>query len=126
MGKKKPQTAKQAEKKRNVARDAKGRLTKGHANLNDGGRPLGSPNKVPSRLVERVLKALDDLDKLAQAKTKQDYLVVQGLKNPKEFLALLGKLIPKNIEMQGALGIGTFAEFVKFVSSRSKDESGTV
>ena len=55
-----------------------------------GGRKKGTPNKVTGDLRAMVLGALSDAG-------GQDYLAKQAKKNPKAFLALLGRCLPKDI-----------------------------
>jgi hypothetical protein len=55
-----------------------------------GGRKKGTPNKVTGDLRAMILGALSDAG-------GQDYLTKQAKKNPKAFLALLGRCLPKDI-----------------------------
>lgn len=55
-----------------------------------GGRKKGTPNKVTGDLRAMVLGALSDAG-------GQDYLTKQAKKNPKAFMALLGRCLPKDI-----------------------------
>lgn len=65
---------------------AKGRKT--------GGRKAGVPNKVTSELRTMILGALD-------AAGGQKYLQDQAKQNAPAFLALLGKTLPKDINLGG-------------------------
>jgi hypothetical protein len=56
-----------------------------------GGNRKGVPNKVTKELKDMILGALDDAG-------GQVYLARQADENPAAFLALLGKVLPKNIE----------------------------
>lgn len=55
------------------------------------GRPKGSKNKTPAMLREMVIEAVD---KCGGVK----YLQRQAEENPTAFLALFGKLMPKNVD----------------------------
>jgi hypothetical protein len=56
-----------------------------------GGSRKGKPNKVTKELKDMILGALDDAG-------GQVYLAQQALENPGAFMALVGKVLPKNIE----------------------------
>ena len=55
------------------------------------GRVKGSKNKATAAIKEMIEGALRDAG-------GQDYLVQQAIENPSAFLALIGKILPKNIE----------------------------
>ena len=55
-----------------------------------GGRAKGVPNKATAELKEMILGALDDVG-------GQAYLVQQALDNPNAFLALVGKVVPRDL-----------------------------
>lgn len=55
------------------------------------GRAKGTPNKATKELKEMILGALDQAG-------GQEYLAMQAIENPGAFLALVGKVLPKNIE----------------------------
>jgi len=63
-----------------------------------GGRQKGTPNKLTSDIRAMVLGALEDAG-------GQSYLAKQAQKNPNAFLALVGKMLPRDIkaEVSGAL-----------------------
>lgn len=63
---------------------AKGRKT--------GGRSKGTPNKVTGELRAMILGALDDAG-------GQEYLSTQAAENPAAFLTLLGKALPRDINL---------------------------
>lgn len=63
-----------------------------------GGRKKGTPNKVTGELREMIEGALDDLG-------GQEWLVKAAGENPAAFLALLGKLLPKDITHGGDVTI---------------------
>jgi hypothetical protein len=54
------------------------------------GRPKGLGNKLPTELKEMILQALDE-------KGGVQYLKQQAGKNPKAFLALLGRVLPLQV-----------------------------
>lgn len=56
------------------------------------GRPPGARNKLGPQIKEMVEGALADAG-------GRDYLVKQARKNPKAFLALVGKLIPRDLNV---------------------------
>ena len=58
-----------------------------------GGRTAGTPNKIPSDLRAMILGALDDVG-------GRQYLVEQAGENPKAFMALVGKTLPKEIKAE--------------------------
>ena len=62
------------------------------------GRPKGVPNKVTKALKEMILGALDDAG-------GQEYLVKQAEKHPQAFLALIGKVLPKDVHVDQNLTI---------------------
>jgi hypothetical protein len=66
------------------------------------GRAKGTPNKVTKELREMILGALDDAG-------GQSYLYKQALQEPKAFLALIAKVIPREVEnkISGDIGINT-------------------
>lgn len=63
-----------------------------------GGRTKGTPNKVNAELKEMILEALDKRGGV-------DYLVMQADENPKAFLALLGRVLPMQVNASGDLGL---------------------
>jgi hypothetical protein len=56
------------------------------------GRPRGSTNHDSKMLKEMILGALADAG-------GKDYLKEQAAANPSAFLALIGKIVPKDVEM---------------------------
>lgn len=61
-----------------------------------GGRKKGTPNKVTGDLRAMVLGALDKAG-------GETYLQKQAMENPPAFMALVGKCLPKDIKIGGAL-----------------------
>lgn len=61
-----------------------------------GGRPKGGRNKVTVELRTMIEGALSDVG-------GQAYLVLQAHENPKAFLALVGKLIPRDLNVSGEI-----------------------
>lgn len=60
-----------------------------------GGRVAGTPNKIPSDLRQMILDALDSAGGVA-------YLTEKAKENPGPFLALVGKVLPKDIKAEVA------------------------
>lgn len=54
------------------------------------GRPKGAPNKTTKALKEMILGALDDAG-------GQEYLLKQAKENPSAFMALIGKVLPHEL-----------------------------
>jgi len=59
--------------------------------LKGAGRPKGMENKVTKELKDMILGALDDAG-------GQEYLRQRALDTPGPFMALVGKILPKNID----------------------------
>lgn len=70
---------------------AKGRKT-------GGGSRKGKPNKVTADLREMILGALDTAG-------GADYLVQQAENNPQAFLGLIGKVVPKDVNVRTPDGL---------------------
>lgn len=65
-----------------------------------GGREAGTPNKVTKDLRAMILGALDQAG-------GEDYLTRQAKKkNPAPFLALIGKCLPKDVNLSGSVSLG--------------------
>jgi hypothetical protein len=62
-----------------------------------GGRKKGTPNKVTGELKSMILGALGQAG-------GQDYLARQAEEKPAAFLALLGKVLPMQVEGTGENG----------------------
>ncbi len=60
-----------------------------------GGRKAGTPNKMPLALRQMITGALDDAG-------GQAYLARQAVENPAAFLALLGKILPREVRAEVA------------------------
>lgn len=60
------------------------------------GRKKGVPNKVTADVKAMVLQALSDAG-------GSEYLLEQANKNPGPFLALVGKVIPKDLNVSGSI-----------------------
>jgi len=71
-----------------------------------GGSRKGIPNKVNGELKQMILEALHNSGGV-------NYLTAQASKNPKAFLALLGKVLPMTIQGTGADGAIT-VEITRF------------
>jgi hypothetical protein len=59
-----------------------------------GGRQKGTPNKITLDLKEMIEGAL-------QAAGGCEYLTAQAKKHPAAFMALLGKILPRDIKVSG-------------------------
>lgn len=58
----------------------------------NAGRKAGVPNKINADVKEMILGAL-------QAAGGMDYLTEQALANPTAFMALIGKVLPKDVSV---------------------------
>jgi len=74
--------------------DKIGQNTRGRAGL---GRPAGSHNKITGSMKEMILEAFE---KAGGA----EWLARQAGENPVAFMALLGKLLPSDLQVSGANG----------------------
>lgn len=61
-----------------------------------GGRPKGARNKISVELKTMIEGALQDAG-------GREYLAEQATKNPAAFMALVGKLIPRDLNVSGEL-----------------------
>lgn len=85
------------------------------ANLRKGGgRPKGKPNKVNGDIKAMILGALSDAG-------GQDYLCRQAEDNPAAFMALVGKVVPRDVktEINGALEL-VLSDRLKEARERAK------
>ncbi len=62
-----------------------------------GGRKKGTRNKITAQLKDMILAALDEAGGVA-------YLVRQADKNPTVFLALIGKVLPLQVNAEHDIG----------------------
>ena len=71
-----------------------------------GGRKKGVTNKVSAEVKELIRGALDDAG-------GQEYLVKQAKDNPTACLALVGKILPKDInaKIEGSISLEMVNEF---------------
>ena len=65
---------------------------------NQGGRKKGSKNRNPQKVISMILRSLDQV-----GGTK--YLVRMAEEQPASYLALLGKVIPKQQQVSGTVNI---------------------
>jgi hypothetical protein len=64
------------------------------------GRVKGVPNKMTADIRAMILGALD-------AAGGQDYLADQAHANPGAFMALVGKVVPKELNVDGQIAVGS-------------------
>lgn len=62
------------------------------------GRKKGVPNKITADLRSMILGALEDAG-------GQQYLVTQSRDNPNAFLALVGKCVPKDVNLDATASV---------------------
>jgi hypothetical protein len=60
-----------------------------------GGRVAGTPNKVNAELKDMIRGALDDAG-------GRSYLYEQAIVNPVAFLYLVGKILPRDVNLSGS------------------------
>lgn len=77
-----------------------------------GGRKKGSPNKFNVELKDMIRGALDDVG-------GQKYLAEQAILNPVGFMGLVGKILPKDMNVSGDLAAHLVVEVVKFAESQN-------
>lgn len=66
---------------------------KGRPKPEGSGRKKGTTNGDISKLRQLILGALDDVG-------GQSYLAIQAIENPGPFLALIGKVLPKEVKQE--------------------------
>jgi len=59
-----------------------------------GGSRKGKPNKVTTELKDMIRGALDDAG-------GQKYLALQAMENPAAFMGLIGRILPKDVNLGG-------------------------
>lgn len=78
---------------------------------NPKGRPKGTPNKITTALKDAILQAA------AAAGGEEGlvgYLTTQASENPQSFLPLLGKVLPMQVQHEGAIRVErVLVEFAK-------------
>lgn len=83
--------------------------------LPGAGRPKGSPNKAALELKEKIILALEMVG-------GEKYLAQQAIDNPPSFLALIGKVLPKdiqkNIDIKGSIDFKPATEYLNDLVSR--------
>lgn len=70
-----------------------------------GGRKKGTPNKLTGDVREMILAALDDAG-------GRKYLAAQADENPSAFMTLVGRCLPKDIQVKGELTLRQLLEGV--------------
>ena len=68
-----------------------------------GGRQKGQTNKITRDLKDMVMKALDE-------KGGVDYLAGQAETNPTAFLSLLGKCMPKEVNLAARIALSNMTD----------------
>ena len=76
-----------------------------------GGRKKGTPNKTTAFLKDAILEAAEQA---GDKKGLVGYLKAQADKNPGPFMALLGKVLPKQLDVDGNVDSTITVEIVKF------------
>lgn len=66
------------------------------------GRPKGSVNKTTALLKDAILQAAETA---GGSKGTVGYLTEQAKKNPQVFIPLLGKVLPMQVQLDGAIRI---------------------
>lgn len=81
-------------------------------NKSGKGRVKGIPNKNTMAIKDMIREALDNAG-------GSEYLLAQAHENPSAFLALVGKILPKELEVSGPGGGAIPSEFtIKFVTPK--------
>lgn len=78
------------------------------------GRPKGSKNKAPAELRAMVLGALDTAG-------GETYLAQQAVKQPAAFMALVGKCLPKDVNLTAKVSL---ADLVRDARARLDEKRG--
>ena len=68
------------------------------------GRPAGVPNKTTALLKDAILRAAAAAGNKVGTEGMVSYLTVQAEENPGPFMALLGKVLPMQVEGTGKDG----------------------
>jgi hypothetical protein len=84
----------------------------GIANLKRGHDRTGVPNKMTKALKEMILGALDDVG-------GQEYLAKQALDNPNVFCALIGKVLPMQVNADLTSGGERLDLTINFVRNKN-------
>lgn len=71
------------------------------------GRAKGTPNKTTKLLKDAILKAAENAGNKVGGDGLVSYLEAQAIENPAPFLALLGKVLPMqvNADVSGEVGV---------------------
>lgn len=80
-----------------------------------GGRRKGTPNKFNAEVRNMVLAALNGVGGVA-------YLKTSAKENPTAFLALVGKLMPRPVELSGEIQTDTKVTRIDLVAGRAGAE----
>lgn len=80
-----------------------------------GGSRKGIPNRATKELKDMILGALDQAG-------GQDYLATQAIENPGAFLSLIGKVLPKDLNVGGQQDNPVITKIVReIVRAENKD-----
>ena len=78
-----------------------------YAEAGGPGRPVGSKNKTGREAMQEILDALADLNTATDKKGKPlypgGYLVHMGKVQPKAFMTLLARCLPKDVKIEGSI-----------------------
>lgn len=80
-----------------------------------GGSRKGKPNKATTELKDMIRKALDNAGGVK-------YLTRQADENPVAFMALIGKILPKDVSVSGSNG-GPVIQRIERVIIKPSDET---
>ena len=75
-------------------------FAKGKTRHPESGRKKGTPNKTTADVRAMILQALDSAG-------GAEYLARQSEENPAAFMQLVGKVVPKELNIDGQLAIGS-------------------
>lgn len=81
-----------------------------------GGRQKGTPNKFNAEVRDMVLAALNEVGGVK-------YLKTSAKENPAAFLALVGKLMPRPVELSGEVKSPPLVNRIVLVAGKQEGES---
>ena len=80
----------------------------------DQGRPKGSKAKMPRVVKDLFLNVLEDLG-------GEDFIEEFALKNKADFVKIIGKMLPKEVNVSGSIDIPTLAQLAKNVAGEDDE-----